>query len=73
MGPPKCGAPGNCPICPSLKPALTTTTTTTTTTTYNTRPRGVNSDRMVWLNTRGNLNPRNPHDVTPPLLSDTYL
>ena len=23
MGPPKCGAPGNCPICPPLKPALT--------------------------------------------------
>ena len=22
MGPPKCGAPGNCPICPPLKPAL---------------------------------------------------
>ena len=29
MGPPKFGAPGNCPICPPpLKPALTTTTTT---------------------------------------------
>ena len=23
MGPPKFGAPGNCPICPPLKPALT--------------------------------------------------
>ena len=22
MGPPKFGAPGNCPICPPLKPAL---------------------------------------------------
>ena len=22
MGPPKCGAPGNCPVCPPLKPAL---------------------------------------------------
>ena len=24
MGPPKFGAPGNCPICPPLKPALYT-------------------------------------------------
>ena len=26
MGPPKCGAPGNCPVCPPppLKPALIT-------------------------------------------------
>ena len=25
MGPPKCGAPGNCPVCPPLKPALVLT------------------------------------------------
>ena len=24
MGPPKSGAPGNCPVCPPLKPALFT-------------------------------------------------
>ena len=24
MSPPKCGAPGNCPVCPPLKPALPT-------------------------------------------------
>ena len=22
MGPPKCGAPGKCPVCPPLKPVL---------------------------------------------------
>ena len=31
MGPPKFGAPGNCPICPPLKPALIISSTTLTT------------------------------------------